>query len=41
MDNIEKDLQEIGCDSADCINLVLNMDQCQAFVNVIMNLRFP
>jgi hypothetical protein len=40
-DNIETDLQEVGCGGMDWIELDQVRDRWQALVNVIMNLRFP
>jgi hypothetical protein len=41
VDNIKKDLREIGWDSADWIDLVQDRDQWRALVNTVMNLRVP
>ena len=38
-DNIKMDLQEIGCEGMDWIDLVQDRDRCQAFVTAVMNLR--
>jgi hypothetical protein len=40
-DNIKMDLTEIGIDGANWIRLAENRVQWQAFVNMVMNLRFP
>jgi hypothetical protein len=38
-DGIRMDLREIGWESVDWIQLAQNRDQCQAVVNMVMNLR--
>jgi hypothetical protein len=40
-DNIRMDLREIGWGGMDWIDLDQNRDQWMAFVNTVMNLRFP
>ena len=40
-DNIKIDLQEVGCRGTDWIKLAQDMDRWQAFVNALMNFRFP
>jgi len=40
-DNIKMDIQEIGCGIVDWIELAQDRDKWRAFVNVVMNLRFP
>jgi hypothetical protein len=40
-DNIKLDLREIGIDGANWIVLAQDRVQCRAFVNMVMNLRFP
>jgi hypothetical protein len=39
MDNIKKDLREIGCIGMERIDLTQNRDKCGALVNTVMNLR--
>jgi hypothetical protein len=41
VDNIKKDLRELGWRGVDRINLVEDRDQRRALVNTIMNLRVP
>ena len=40
-DNIKMDLQEVGCDSTDCIGVAQDRDRWQALVNVVMKIRVP
>jgi hypothetical protein len=39
--NIKMDLQEVGCEGRDWIDLAQNTDKRRAFVNEVMNLRVP
>jgi len=39
MNNIQMDLQEVGCDGVDFIELAQKRDKWRSLVNVVMNLR--
>jgi hypothetical protein len=40
-DNIKMDLQEVGWEGVDWIDMSQDRDRCRAVVNAIMNLRVP
>jgi len=40
-DNIRMDLQEVGCEGTDWIDLTQDRDRWQALVNALMNPRVP
>jgi len=40
-DNIKMDVQKVGCQDMDWIELAQDRDNWQALVNVVMNLRVP
>jgi hypothetical protein len=40
-ENIKMDLQEVGCEGMDWIDVAHNMGRRRAFVNAVMNLRVP
>jgi hypothetical protein len=39
--NIKMDLQEVGFESVDWIQVAQDRERCWALVNVVMNLRVP
>jgi len=39
--NIKIDLQEVGCEDLDWIELLQDRDRCWVFVNAVMNLGVP
>ena len=41
MDNIRMDLQEVGCESMDWIELAQDRDRWRALVNAVLKLRLP
>jgi hypothetical protein len=41
VDNIKKDLREIGLDVVDWVDMAQNRDQWRALVNTVMSLRLP
>jgi hypothetical protein len=41
VDNIKRDLTEIGCDGVDWIDLAQDKDQWRALVDTVMHLRVP
>jgi hypothetical protein len=41
VNNIKRDLRELGWDGMDWIELAQDMDQWRALVNTVMNLRVP
>jgi hypothetical protein len=41
VDNIKRDLREIGCNSVDCIDVAQDRDHWSALVNTVLNLRIP
>jgi len=41
MDNIRKDLQEVGCGYVDWIGLAQDRDRWRTVVSAVMNLRVP
>ena len=40
-DNIKMDIQEVGCEGMDWIDLAQDRDRCQALVNAVLSLRVP
>ena len=40
-DNIKMDLQEVGCEGTDWIQLAQGRDRWRALVNAVMDLRVP
>ena len=40
-DNIKMDLQEVGCECMDWIDVVQDRHRWRALVNAVMNLRVP
>jgi hypothetical protein len=40
-DYIKMDIQEVGCESMDWMELAQDRNRCRALVNAVMNLRGP
>ena len=40
-DNIKTDLQKVGCEGMDWLDVAQEWDRWQAFVNVLMNIQVP
>ena len=40
-DNIKMDLQEVGCEGMDWIDVAQGRDKWRAIMNVVMNLHVP
>jgi hypothetical protein len=40
-DNIKMDLQEVGCEGLDLIDVAQDRDRWRALVNEVLNLRVP